>query len=60
LAFGHYPVLDNEDNFRREYREELDRAVRVAKFETVKREALAAFELNIVLSEAVKSHVESA
>jgi heme oxygenase len=52
--------LDNEDNFRREYREELDRAVRVAKFETVKREALAAFELNIVLSEAVKSHVESA
>ncbi|HEY0424022.1 MAG TPA: biliverdin-producing heme oxygenase [Rhodopila sp.] len=60
LAFGHYPVLDNEDNFRRDYREELDRAVRVAKFETVKREALAAFELNIVLSEAVKSHVESA
>jgi heme oxygenase len=60
LAFGHYPVLDNEDNFRRDYREELDRAVHVATFETVKREALAAFELNIVLSEAVKSHVESA
>jgi heme oxygenase len=60
LAFGHYPALDNEASFRREYREELDRAVRAARFETVKREALTAFELNIALSEAVKRHMESA
>ena len=60
LAFGHYPGLGNEDNFRRDYRAELDRAVCAATFKTVEREAVAAFELNIMLSEAVKRHMDAA
>jgi heme oxygenase (biliverdin-producing, ferredoxin) len=59
LTFGCYPGLHDLDAFRRDYREELDRAVRAASADVVKREALAAFESNIVLSEAVKRSVDA-
>ncbi len=59
LTFGIYPMLDDLAGFRRDYRKELDRAVCSASADVVKSEALAAFELNIVLSNAVKRSVEA-
>ncbi len=53
MTFHDYPGLDDLDPFIRDYRKVLDQAVRAAPFEAVQREALAGFEMNIALSEAV-------
>ena len=54
MRFHDYPALDEPDGFTRNYRLTLDRAVRAAPFAVVEQEAVAAFELNIAVSEAVK------
>ena len=54
LTFHEYPLLEDLRGFTNVYREKLDQAVRATVFDTVAREAVAAFEANIVLSEAVK------
>jgi len=56
LMFHDYPALDDVDAFKRDYRVRLNRAVGSAMFETVAREAVVAFEMNIAISEAVKWH----
>jgi heme oxygenase (biliverdin-producing, ferredoxin) len=50
-----YPGLPDTRAFSRTYREELDQAARSANLETLVQEALAAFALNIALSDAVKT-----
>jgi heme oxygenase (biliverdin-producing, ferredoxin) len=54
LTVHEYPMLRDKDAFTRAYREELDAAVRAAEFELVVQEAMAAFEMNIALSEALE------
>lgn len=54
LTFHDYPLLEDKSAFTRLYREELDRAVRVGSLQTVTRESMVAFEMNIALSEAVE------
>ena len=60
VAFHEFPHMDDPDRFTQDYREMLDQAVRNATFEPVRQEALAAFSLNIALSEAVKTAADAA
>jgi hypothetical protein len=55
LSFHDYPALGDLDRFTRDYREGLDRVVRAVGCETVLREVLVGFELNIALAEAVRA-----
>jgi heme oxygenase (biliverdin-producing, ferredoxin) len=59
VGFFDYPGLEDVDGFTRDYRAELDRAVRLAPFEVALSEALAGFELTIAVSEAVKARAEA-
>jgi heme oxygenase len=50
-----YPTLPDPGDFARTYRAQLDQEVRDGTQDLVVREAIATFELNIALSEAVKA-----
>ena len=56
LAFHEYPDLADKARFSREYRMELDRGVRAADLDLVVQEASVAFEMNIMVSEAVQKY----
>jgi heme oxygenase len=60
LHFHAFPALADPAGFTRSYRTQLDQAVRGAGVEHVVPEAMAAFELNVALSEAVRAWSELA
>jgi heme oxygenase len=55
LRFPDHPEVEDRIGFIRDYRAELDRVVRQVGAEPVAAEALVAFEMNIALSEAVRT-----
>ncbi len=55
LRFHDYPGLEDRRAFAQAYRDELDTAVRGARFDDLVREAVTVFEMNIALSEAVRA-----
>ena len=59
LKFHQYPDLPDQEAFVRDYRSALDQAVRSANVTAVAQEASVAFEMNILLSEAVKACAEA-
>lgn len=58
VTFHDYPALADPGAFVRSYRSALDLAVQAVPHELAAGEALVAFEMNIALSQAVKTMVE--
>ncbi len=59
ISFHQFPDLHDHDGFKSCYRQRLDQAVRHAPFDAVAGEAIAAFEMNIALSDAVRAFAEA-
>jgi heme oxygenase len=55
LTFHDYPSVADKASFTRDYRTRLDRAVQLADHEAVLHEARLAFEVNIAMSDAVRT-----
>jgi heme oxygenase len=59
LLFHQYPDLQDHEAFARDYRSALDQAVRAADVTAVAQETAVAFDMNILLADAVKAHVNA-